>query len=327
MLASCSVRLLQPFIRVAASSAAHRDLVPSTFLNVKSDDRVPLKEAHEMLERGIEHFKDEGLGLKLGTAMTFGMGGAFDYAVRSAPNVRESFAVASRYSRLLTDSFRLSFEVRKRQALIRLEDESPWPRSAADFGMSALYKLHVADQVPPEHIECWFTYAEPEDLSVHASTFAGAALKFDMPFFGFACDMSHIDAPMPGSDTALHGLLRARAESILSELTSSQSLASLVRRLLQQSIPTGDTSAEGVARTLRMSRRTMTRRLEREQTTFQAELDAARRKLATEHLREGRAPLTEIAFLSGFSHVESFHRAFKRWTGVTPLAYRSGGDA
>ena len=71
----------------------------------------------------------------------------------------------------------------------------------------------------------------------------------------------------------------------------------------------------------------MTRRLERERTTFQAELDAARRKLATDHLRDGRAPLTEIAFLSGFSHVESFHRAFKRWTGQTPLAYRVRGDA
>jgi len=327
MLSSCSVRLLQPFIRFAAANSLYRDLVPSTFWNAHADERVPLSEAHEMLERGIERLQDERLGLKLGTAMSLGTAGTFDYVVRSAPTVRESFATASRYSRLLSDSFHITFETRRRQALIRLDDETSWPRSAGDFSMSALYKLHVAEQVPPEHLECWFTYSAPRDLTTHSRTFPGATLKFDAPFYGFACDASHADTPMSSGDAALHALLRARAESILTELTSAQSLASLVRRILQQAIPTGDASAEGVARALRMSRRTMTRRLERERTTFQAELDAARRKLATDHLRDGRAPLTEIAFLSGFSHVESFHRAFKRWTGQTPLAYRVRGDA
>jgi AraC-like DNA-binding protein len=235
--------------------------------------------------------------------------------------------MASRYSRLLTDSFRLTFEVRKRQAIIHLADETSWPRSAAEFGMSGLYKLHIADHVPAANVECWFAYPAPRDTALYSQTFPGVTLKFDAPFYGFALDAAYADAPMPGTDSSLHALLRARAESILGELTSTQSLAFLVRRILQQAIPSGDASAEGVAKTLRMSRRTMTRRLEREQTTFQAELDAARRKLAMQHLREGRAPLTEIAFLSGFSHVESFHRAFKRWTGQTPLTYRIGGDA
>ena len=295
---------------------------------MQPDDRVPLDEIHAMLDRAVERLKDDGFAFKLGNVMTFGTGGVFDYVVRSSSTVKDSFATASRYSRLLSDSFHLSIEARKRQVVLQLHDESPsWLGHAADFSMSAFYKLHIAEHVPAEHTEIWLPYGAPADTSVHAQTFAGAALKFDAPFYGFAFDGAYAESPMPGSDATLQALLRARAESMLTELSSSHSLAAVVRRILQQSIPSGDVSAEGVARALRMSRRTLTRRLEREHTTFQAELDAARRKLATEHLRERRTPLTEIAFLAGFSHVESFHRAFKRWTGQTPLEYRTAATA
>lgn len=323
MQASCSARLLQPFLRIATTSDIHRDLVPAAFWQTHPDGRVSLLEAQTMLERGVERSRDEYLGLKLGTTMSLGTAGVFDYVVRSAPTMRDSFAVISRYSRLLTDSFRVTVEARRRQTLIRLDDESSWPRSAADFAMGSLYKLHVAEQIPASQVECWFAYSAPRDISFHARTFPGVSLKFGAPFFGFVFEAAGAEAPMPGADASLHMLLRARADAILTELTSSHSLASVVRRVLLEAIPTGDASVEAVARTLRMSRRTMTRRLERERTTFQAELDTARRQLALDHLRQGKAPLTEIAFLSGFSHVESFHRAFKRWTGQTPLAYRS----
>jgi AraC-like DNA-binding protein len=47
-----------------------------------------------------------------------------------------------------------------------------------------------------------------------------------------------------------------------------------------------------------------------------------RRELAERHLRENELAIGEIAFLLGFSEVSAFHRAFKRWTGWRPLAYR-----
>lgn len=66
----------------------------------------------------------------------------------------------------------------------------------------------------------------------------------------------------------------------------------------------------------------MSRRLEQEGTSFVEEHDHVRRNLALAYVRESNAPLTEIAFMLGFSHTESFHRAFKRWTGETALALR-----
>jgi AraC-like DNA-binding protein len=51
-------------------------------------------------------------------------------------------------------------------------------------------------------------------------------------------------------------------------------------------------------------------------------LDGARRELALAYISDGETPLKEVAFRLGFSHAESFHRAFKRWTGDTALVYR-----
>ena len=73
---------------------------------------------------------------------------------------------------------------------------------------------------------------------------------------------------------------------------------------------------------MRMSRRTLSRKLEHEGTSFFAVTDGVRREMALAYVLDRRLELTEVAFLLGFSHVESFHRAFKRWTGETPVGYR-----
>jgi len=77
-----------------------------------------------------------------------------------------------------------------------------------------------------------------------------------------------------------------------------------------------------VARELRISSRTLSRALEREGTTFTAVLDHLRCERALGYLGSREMGCSEIARQLGFSHVEGFYRAFKRWTGQTPLAYR-----
>jgi AraC-like DNA-binding protein len=77
-----------------------------------------------------------------------------------------------------------------------------------------------------------------------------------------------------------------------------------------------------VAKALAMSRRTMTRKLEAEGTTFTALLDELRRNLALRYAASTDLLLTEVALLLGFSNAAAFNRAFKRWTGMAPIEYR-----
>jgi len=68
--------------------------------------------------------------------------------------------------------------------------------------------------------------------------------------------------------------------------------------------------------------RTLSRRLEDEDTTFRRLVDSERHELAVACLQDSRLELAEIAFLLGYSESTAFHRAFKRRIGLTPLEFR-----
>jgi AraC-like DNA-binding protein len=84
---------------------------------------------------------------------------------------------------------------------------------------------------------------------------------------------------------------------------------------------------EEVAAELGMSRRTLTRQLSVEGTTFQALKDDVRREQAIEMIRNSNEPIAQIAHDLGFSDTSSFYRAFRSWTGTTPAAREASGDS
>jgi AraC-like DNA-binding protein len=325
MNALCSVRVLSPFLRVIGAQDASRDLMPNDFLSAAPDDRVSLAAVHSLLENAVERLGNEQLGLKVGKTLCLGEAGLVDYMVKSAATLREAVETAGRYSVLHADSYRVLFELWRGRGLIRVLDEVWWPRSIADFTMSATYKLHVREQVPlASPLECWFPYAEPRDLKAYAQAFAGATLKFNAPFYAFAFNGAYERTPQASANPMLHALLRERLDSIVAEIACSFAIGPRMRRVIEQQIRQArHATAPAVARALHMSRRTLSRKLEQEGTTFSDELDSVRHQLALSYVRESQRPLAEVAFLLGFSHVESFYRAFKRWTGATPFAYRA----
>ena len=71
-----------------------------------------------------------------------------------------------------------------------------------------------------------------------------------------------------------------------------------------------------------MSERTLHRRLTEQGQTFQSIANHAQREAAESLLANGDSSLAEVAFLTGFSDQSAFTRAFKGWTGQTPLMFR-----
>lgn len=73
---------------------------------------------------------------------------------------------------------------------------------------------------------------------------------------------------------------------------------------------------------LKMTPRTLNRRLKQEGTSFQDIKDALRRDIAIRALQQGTDSIEQIAFDTGFSAPANFHRAFRKWTNRTPGSYR-----
>jgi AraC-like DNA-binding protein len=97
---------------------------------------------------------------------------------------------------------------------------------------------------------------------------------------------------------------------------------STVKAMLIDQLPSGEVTEESLAASLNLSQSTLQRKLKHEGTTYRAVLQEVRCDLAEGMLEDGSKTLNEISFLLGFGELSAFSRAFKRWTGMAPSAYR-----
>jgi AraC-like DNA-binding protein len=104
--------------------------------------------------------------------------------------------------------------------------------------------------------------------------------------------------------------------------TAVRSLVDDVRGAVADALPDGQPSKMYIARRLGMSERTLHRRLAEQGESFQALATDARRDAAEALLKSDTRNVAEVAFLTGFGDQSAFTRAFKRWTGQTPAAFR-----
>jgi AraC-like DNA-binding protein len=130
--------------------------------------------------------------------------------------------------------------------------------------------------------------------------------------------------PVVGADPQLLALLQQLAERVLGERRSEGDLVARLERLLVAKAQQGRLGAETVACELGMSTRTLSRRLAGLGTNFDGVVDGIRSRLAQGYLAHREFTLKEVAYLLGFSEPAAFSHAFKRWTGVTPSAWRRG---
>jgi AraC-like DNA-binding protein len=101
-----------------------------------------------------------------------------------------------------------------------------------------------------------------------------------------------------------------------------------VERAIGRALDRGQSPEVGViAAQLAMSERTLQRRLGERSTKFAEVVDRVRRSWAERYLADDRLAIGEIAFLLGYGDVSNFHRAFRRWTGLTPAGFRDAQRA
>jgi AraC-like DNA-binding protein len=99
-------------------------------------------------------------------------------------------------------------------------------------------------------------------------------------------------------------------------------LLQTARHAIAEAMRDGDPKLARVAKKLAMSSRTLQRRVKEHGVDFKKLVDDTRRRFALNYLKERKHTLTEVAFLLGYSELSALNRAFKRWTGSTPLDYR-----
>lgn len=136
-------------------------------------------------------------------------------------------------------------------------------------------------------------------------------------------DARWLQLPQVQNAQSLREFLRQAPANLLVRYRDRNGVADRIRRLLRTSLHDDELPAlEEVARSLSMTPQTLSRRLREEGRGFQALKDDLRRDAAVELLQRPDLTLLDVAGRLGFSEASTFHRAFKKWTGVAPGAYR-----
>lgn len=323
-LPSYSLRLVRPFLTLLRKHPHTAGSIVTRIEELDPEARVPIIVAHQMLERAERLSGDRALGVKAGLELRSGDLGVVDYAARTAAHVEQSLEVACRYERLSNDAIQSSWLQLGGRVFVRFASLVVVPRGAAEFQLGAA--LAIRKGVWPEELfkdlDVWLTGPQPVDVSVHARAFAPARVHFACSFSGFSFDARFLRAPLRSADATLHNLLREHLEMELSTLPQLETRTQHLRALLVAQLPGGNATIEQVAQRMQTSVSTLGRLLEAEGTTFSDVLDELRQQLALEYLASPERSVAEVASLTGFSGPAAFHRAFRRWTGKTPLEYR-----
>jgi AraC-like DNA-binding protein len=181
----------------------------------------------------------------------------------------------------------------------------------------AIQRFGAADAI--DHVA--FEYGAPDYHHEYARVFQGRA-RYGQTFTGLSFADRLMTAPAPLPDAELHEALRVYARRRVMHLTDRLPYAARVHDLLVWQPPPRDVTMEYAARMLGLSVRSLRRNLKSEGKTFPEVLNEALTAIAKTCLLDERRSIAETAYELGFADNTGFHRAFKRWTGVTPAQFR-----
>jgi AraC-like DNA-binding protein len=265
--------------------------------------------------------------------------GSLGYALMSCHEARGGLAMFEQMQALLCNAVHGQHRVLGDILEVRHEALSPLPRDTGFWLLFAASRLAFARWVSgrdmaPLRID--LPCPAPSDLAP-VLRFFGGPVRFDTPDCREIMPAHWLDWANPNADAAVHGLMSSMAASQWQALAhnSDALLAMLSQRIvlslhegtvptlqaLATQLRTGGTQAEAP------SARQMQRRLAERGLNFKDLVEQVRKEQALSHLRLTTLPLAQIAQRAGYAEPSSFHRAVRRWTGLTPLAVRQQGQS
>ncbi len=170
-------------------------------------------------------------------------------------------------------------------------------------------------------VEVHFEHPAPIDGKEHETLF-DAPVFFSQRANSLVFRRHDLDAVIHGHDPYLFALIEPYMAGRQARQGRSDDLIGLVRHEIEARFGHGNPQLGKVASALGLTSWTLQRRLKELDVNFNDLVRAARRDLALRYVAEPHIPLTEVAFLLGYSELSAFSRAFRQWTGMAPARYR-----
>ncbi len=289
--------------------------------------RVPARQLAQALALSARLCGDPQVGLRIAAFVRPAHMGALGYALMSCDEGGDGLALFDRMQSLICNEIRVHHEVKNGVVDIRHELLGPVPRDYPFWSFFVAARLAFARWVSgralvPVRLE--LPCPAPQDPAP-LQAFIGAPLRFDAPDCRELLPADWLSFANPNADRSVHELMSSlaaqqwQAAHHNADETVSLLMQRMVASLQEGMVPT----LSAIAGALGTSERQLQRRLAEHGLGFKEVVEQVRREQALNHLTNTDLSLAQVAQLSGYAEPSSFHRAVRRWTGLTPLAVRA----
>lgn len=333
--ATVSAGLACNFLQFAVVKGAARDVLLSrsqlTEVALEDQDaRVSMLAYRSLIDAAVDLTGDQAIAVRFSVETRIEKISIVGLIVHSARSMSDAMTQLNRYAKLVVEVDVMAagerFSVEAANEQIWIVDNRPDPNEFPALGEMAFarfigeFRRHFPEMLFALAVE--FTHPEPSYAATLVEILR-VPVSFGCPRNAMQIAPQVLAADFDEPNAYAFGLFAERADALLAELERNPTLRSRIEAHLIKHLHRGEVTMEKVAVELAMSRQTLYRRLREEGVTFAQIHDDLRRRMAMDYLGAKKASVNETAYLVGFSEASAFVRAFRRWTGMTPLAFRS----
>ena len=289
---------------------------PDSFTSVKAFNKV-----WRFLER---HADSTSFGLVASRTMGPHKLGIAGVLINSSSNLLEVAAITKKYRPLIGLTITPEIVIEGRNVVFRYPPQPPpigissaWYDAGILTILTLVRRVAGVDWKPSE-----IRLRHKGRFDQHYQAFFDCPVHFQCEHTSISFPVDILNCEFPRADPGICTYLRHHADLLLKRASGVSSFSSLVREILPKQLAHGWSSSSGVAKQLGVTERTLQRYLKSEGTSFSQLLENTRKELAEQYLAESERSIAETALLLGYSDVIAFHRAFRRWNGITPGQHR-----
>ncbi|MCG8533696.1 MAG: AraC family transcriptional regulator [Pseudomonadales bacterium] len=285
--------------------------------------RVDKKSFIHLMLAVMRHTEDEFMGFGSGRVSKPGTFSMMAHAVINCASLEKAIRRGVKFYELFDYAIRSRLFVSDDEACITFvaSDEvlfRPHILEAIVFLTVRFSSWLVGQQIVPKRINMDF---ESLDEGGYASQFP-CQVHYSQERCEIILDSRYMSMPLVQNQLSLSKFLKSSLAELMDGDIENASLNAQIRSIISKEFGNNFPDFSVVCEKLAMTPQTLRRRLKDENTSYQEIKDTIRKDASIYYLSKPELTIDEIALLMGFSEASSFHRAFKKWTGKTPSAYR-----
>ena len=294
------------------------------------DERLAGSAMERLWRVGESLASDPDLGLHAAAAASPGALSILGYVVLNCRTSREALEKLGRYAALLNDGLRVQISREGADTHLVFEAiagtdnyvaRSPrQPMETMAAGVVCTLAAITEGKTVPHEIS--FRHAAPASIASHQRILR-VAPRFGRPADRMVFRTEDLERPVRSANASLLAVFERHADEMLAHIEEHGPVSRRLLQIVAKRLQGGTPPLGEIASAMAMSARNLQRTLRDEDTSYQDLLDHARRELALRHLATPEGSAAEVAFLLGFADASAFTRAFRRWTGSTPGAWRA----